>query len=180
MSRRCILCLLLLPGIAVCTFGTPAQSCSDRLPIALRQQLHTRFPSWRPKQVSDSQAHDQQLWRKAHSRECPGVATGHFQVSDKFSYAILLVPYSDNSVGYKLVLATDSDSQYQITILDRNDKQNADGMVISSAPPGTYSDFEQTQSIQVRLDSINVEWIEKGAVLYHWTGRRWRKLQTSD
>ena len=45
--------------------------------------------------------------------------------------------------------------------------------------PGTYPDFERTESITVKLDSINVEWIEAAAVLYYWSDGRYRTLQTS-
>ena len=53
-------------------------------------------------------------------------------------------------------------------------------MVISRIEAGKYSDFEHTKSVTIMLDAINVEWIEKAAVLYYWTHGRYRTLQTSD
>lgn len=105
---------------------------------------------------------------------------GHFQNTNEVSYAILLVPGSRHATGYKLIVAAESQDSYRIALLDHNEKEGTEGMVISKALPGKYSEFEQTKSIRLRLDSIYVEWIEQGAVLYYWAGNRWRTLQTSD
>jgi len=139
------------------------------------------FPEWRPKQVSDLGADDRQLWLKAHAKQCPGVAIGRFKGNSTVSYAFLLVPQSNPAGGYKLVVGSKaSANEYDFDLLDHNDNERSTGMVISKVAPGTYPDFERTESITVKLDSINVEWIEAAAVLYYWSDGRYRTLQTSD
>jgi len=45
--------------------------------------LNAKFSEWRPKQVSDADADDQQLWLTAvRGKECPGIAVGHFETAE--------------------------------------------------------------------------------------------------
>jgi hypothetical protein len=65
-------------------------------------------------------------------------------------------------------------------VLDHDDKLGGQGMVISRVEPGKYTDFESTRSVRIKLDAINVEWLEKEALLYYWSEGRYQTLQTSD
>lgn len=151
------------------------------VPPRVAEQLHGKFPDWRIKRASDLGPDDRALWLHAHPKECPGAITGHFKRAQATSYAVLLVPESNPTAGYKLIVASGNDShEYSFDLLDHNDTQGAAGMVISRTKPGKYSDFEQTESVTIKLDSIDVEWIEKGAVLYYWNGGQYQTLQTSD
>lgn len=152
------------------------------LPAVVGQALKEKFPSWRPKQVSDLGEDDQRLWLKAHDRQCPGIAVGHFARIEQLAYAVLLVPDTKPTGGYKLVLLSKSQtgSRYDARVLDQADGETYSGLVISSAGPGRFSDFENTKSVHVKLDSIYLEWIEKGAQLFYWSGGRFHKLQVSD
>jgi hypothetical protein len=133
--------------------------------------------------VSNLGPDDKQLWLKAHPKDCPGIAIGHFEKPDQLAYAVLLVPKSQSSHGYRIVVLSKvaTDDSYAARVLDQADTQDSDsGMVISTAPRGSYSDFERTTSVRVKLDAVNVEWIEKGAVLYYWAHGKYSTLQTSD
>jgi hypothetical protein len=125
---------------------------------------------------------DRQLWLKAHPTDCPGIAVGHFESPDQLAYAVLLVPKTKSAGGYKIVVISSpqSGSAYASKLLDQEQGQGSDGLVVSVAAPGQYSDFENTKSAKLRLDSIYVEWIEKAAILYYWSAGRYHKLQTSD
>lgn len=154
---------------------------STALPPALLDQMRVKFRGWRPEQISDLGTDDHKLWREAHPKECPGVAVGHFKNSATVSYALLLLRESNPTGGYKLLIATkNSRDTYEFDLLDHNDTQRAAGMVISRAKPGKYSDFERTESVDIMLDAVNVEWIEAADVLYYWNGHQYRTLQTSD
>jgi len=39
---------------------------------------------------------------------------------------------------------------------------------------------ERRKSVKLTLDSVYVEWIEKGALIYYWSESRYRKLAVSD
>src|SRR5579864_1819658 len=142
--------------------------CSlTRLPSAASELLKTKFPLWRAKQISDLDGYDRQLWLETHAKECPGIAVGHFESSENLSYAVLLVPKKESTGGYEIVVLSESGSVYSAKILDQAQGQGSDGMVISQARPGQYSDFENATQAKITLDGIYVEWIEKGAILYY-------------
>jgi hypothetical protein len=158
-----------------------SRACSESLPLDVRQQLQAKFPQWRPKQVSDLQSDDQRLWLEAHAKECLGIAIGHFESKNALSYAILLVPDTKPSDGYKVVVSgKHPNNTCRFRILDHNDTHGDSGLVISKAGPGKHDDFESSKSIRTNLDGIEVEWLEKSSVLYYWSGAKYRTLQTSD
>jgi hypothetical protein len=161
----------------------PSLCTEPLLPTAVNELLKAKFPSWRPKQVSDMDADDQQLWLKGpHGKECPGIATGHFESAGSLSYALLLVPQSNPSGGHKIVVFSRDAAKdvYMWRLLDHAEGQTYSGLVISRAEPGKYEDWEGKKSIQIRLDGLYVEWMEKGAQLYYWSAGRYHTLQVSD
>jgi hypothetical protein len=172
--------------VLAATTSTAAQNsdpCAQlNLPAPVIELLKAKFSEWRPKQVSDLEADDRQLWLKAHAKECPGTIAGQFESKDRLAYTVLLVPKSEPTGGYQLVVFSKvtSGDTYVWKLLDHADGQTYSGLVISKAPPGKYSDIAGSKSIQTRLDGIYVEWIEKGADLYYWSTGRYHKLQVSD
>src|ERR1700730_7449412 len=96
--------VLLLTGVQSLAAQTQKPCDSENLPPAIGDLLRKDFPGWRQKQISDLQTDDQQLWIQAHGKACPGSIVGHFEKSDSDAYAVLLVPRSETSGGYKLVV----------------------------------------------------------------------------
>ena len=185
MNVRChLLACASILAIVPFFFGQAKDTCrAANLPPGAQVLLNTKYEGWRPKRVSDLGPDDKQLWLKAHPKDCPGIAIGHFENPGQLAYALLLVPKSQSSHGYRIIVIgkTATDAGYAVRVLDHSDTQDSDsGMVVSTARGGSYSDFERTASLKLKLDSVNVEWIEKGAVLYYWTHGQYRTLQTSD
>ena len=128
-------------------------------------------------------ADDQQLWLTfTDGKKCPGIVAAHFETAEEISYAVLLVPKSKPSEGYKVgVLSKDAASRdYAWKLIDHAETQADPGLVISKAPPGKYSDWDGNKSVRLKLDGIQVEWMEKGAVLYFWSAGRYHKIRVSD
>jgi len=147
----------------------------------VQSYVEHQFPEWRPKALSDLEGYDRQLWQEAHRKEYPGIAVGHFENAEQLSYALLLVPRSTAKSGYKFVVISSApENTYHSEILDHNNAEDASGMVISKAPPGKYSDFEQTKTVQLKLDSITLDWLEKSSVLYYWSEGHFLSIDTSD
>lgn len=152
-----------------------------RLSTSVNAFLAARFQGWRPKTLGDMDADNQRLWEKAHPDMCPGIAIGHFESTDVTSFAILLVPAKNPSGGYKLVVLKPLRSDnYAVRVLDHADTQAYDGLVITTADPGKYSDFSGTQSVTLKVNAVYLEWIEKGAQLFYFANGRYHKLQVSD
>ena len=166
------------------TAAQSALACDEpAVPTTVTELLKEKFPHWRPKQVSDIDADNRQLWLDGpNGSACPGIAIGHFENAKNLSYAFLLVPQSNPSGGHKIVIVSkEGDKEaYASTLLDHAEEQTYSGLVISKAEPGKYKDWEGKRSIQIRTDALYVEWIGKGAQLYYWSAGRYHKLQVSD
>ena len=181
--RQIVLLTLISLFLVSYAFAQTPDVCSTtRLPAAASELLKTKFPLWRAKQISDLEGHDRQLWLETHAKECPGIAIGHFESSEDLSYAALLVPKEKTSSGYKIVVlsASGPGNAYTSKILEQGQGQGSDGLVISAAAPGQYSDFENTEMAKLKVDGIYVQWIEKAAILYYWSSGQYHKLQTED
>ena len=177
-----LVCAFILVMVSISS-GQGKDTCRTSSLSGVQVLLDRQYGDWRPKRVSDLGPDDKQLWLKAHTKDCPGIAIGHFERPDQLAYAVLLLPKSQSSHGYRIVVLSKvaTDDGYAARVLDQGDTQDSDsGMVISTAPRGSYSNFEKTTSVQVKVDAVNVEWIEKGAVLYYWAHGKYRTLQTSD
>ncbi|HJZ63753.1 MAG TPA: hypothetical protein VKD70_05505 [Candidatus Acidoferrum sp.] len=136
-----------------------------------------------PKQLSDIDEDDRKLWLEGPNGEaCPGIALGHFESAESLSYAILPVPKSDPNGGHKIVVFRKraEKSVYSWTLIGQADRQTFSGVVISTAKPGKYKDWEGAKSIQIKTDALSEEWIGKGSLLYYRSAGRYRKLQVSD
>jgi hypothetical protein len=154
------------------------------LPSEVQVLLATKFPGWRPKRVADLGTDDKRLWLEARPNSCPGIAVGHFEQADSLAYAMLLVLRSRHTASFKLVIFSRVSDRYAVRVLDHaeNNTETAydSGQVISKMPPGTYTDFGETQKVRLKLDGLNVEWLEKASVLYYWSHGSYRSIQTSD
>ena len=118
-----------------------ANPCTD-LPSPVLKLIQTKFSGWRPRQLSDLASDDQQLWVKAHGNQCPGTAVGHFESPDRPSYAVLIVRQSDPLGPYKLLMFSKSGTgdDYVWKLVDHWDAKDYHGVVVSTIPPGQYSD----------------------------------------
>lgn len=107
---------------------------------------------------------------------------GHFEQSDRVAYAILLVPKLSDTASYKVIAVSKVSDEYAVRLLDHAEISTYfdSGLVISKEPPGTHSGFDETKSVRLRLDGVNVEWLEKSSVLYYWSKGKYRSVQTSD
>jgi hypothetical protein len=187
-TRLAVVLLYIAVGFPNATYGqtSAAQTsavCSDAaLPAPVNELLKTKFAGWRPQQDSDLYADDQKFWTDAHPKECPGIAVGHFESAEILSYAVLLLPRSKQNSGYQIVVfnKTSNAGIYTWRLLEREEGKSSFAPFIYKVPPGKYVGFDETKSVRLKLDGINVEWIEKSSFIDYWWGGRYRKMWTSD
>ena len=161
--------------------ATASDPCANiTLPAGVEQVLKQQYPDWRPKTVTDLEGYDQKLWLSTNPRRCPGIATGHFEQANQLAYALLLVPNSGQNAGYKVIIVVRSDDHdnYAVRLLDQGKFES--GMVISRERPGKHTGLEATESVTLKFDGLNVEWLEKSSVLYYYADGSYHQLQTSD
>jgi hypothetical protein len=186
-NRRSVALLMLLLLACFATRAGSAETStvcdSSALPAPAQHLLTLKFSQWRSKVVSDMDTDDQKLWLAAwQGNACPGMVAGNFETAEKISCALLLVPKSNTRVGYKIiVLGKDaSDDSYTWKLVDHAEAPADLGLVISKVPPGNYSDWQRNKSIQLKLDGLQVEWMEKGALVYYWSTGQYRRIRVSD
>ena len=175
--------IALLSGATL--FAQSKDLCDARvLPPNASALIAKKLPGWRIKTVPDLIGYDRELWIKAHPRECPGLAIGHFEALGQRAYGLLLVPRSGSDASYKIIVLSKSalTDEYSMRVLDHDaGKPGASAsLVISRVPPGTYPDFEGTRSIHLKIDGLQAEWLEAASVLYYWSGYTYQTIQTSD
>jgi hypothetical protein len=161
----------------------PVSCDTAAMPAQVREMLRNKSAGWRPKQLSDMSVEDQKsLLASPSGKFCPGIAIGHFENSKDLSYAVLLFHKSESARGYKIVAFSkqaDGDT-YTSNLLDHSDSEPDSALVISKADPGKVSDLENGNSVRTKLDSVIVEWLGKGAVLYYWSTDHYQRLVVSD
>ncbi|MGH9516236.1 MAG: hypothetical protein ACRD3P_11225 [Terriglobales bacterium] len=152
------------------------------LPAGVQELVVDKYPGLRPKALSDLEGYDRKLWVTSNPHACPGVAVGNFEEASQRGFAILLIPKSGVEEQYKVVVIAQSKGsrQYHLSVLDHGISTPNSGLVISKVPPGKQTGFDESKSIRLKLDGIDVEWLEKSSVLYYYSGGRYHELQTSD
>ena len=168
---------------ASASIAQTAASCDPaRLPARVNELLNSKFSGWRPERVADLEGDDRKFWFESHSKECPGIAVGHFESKDALSYAVLLVPASEKVSGYQLIVFSKAPNTetYISRVIERREGKDYFAPVISIVPPGKYTGFDDSKSAVLKLDGINVEWIEKSSFVCYWREGHYLKLWTSD
>jgi hypothetical protein len=119
---------------------------------------------------------------KCIRKSAPGTAVGNFEQSDQVAYAVLLIPKSGHTASYKIIVLSKVANGYGIRLLDEAEQNtySDSGLVISKEPPGPHSEFDDAKSVRLKLDGVNVEWLEKSSVLYFWAHGKYRSIPTSD
>ncbi|HUK48802.1 MAG TPA: hypothetical protein VLW06_14460 [Terriglobales bacterium] len=176
---------VLLAFLALATLApakTPDPCATVALPAKVRQLLHDKYRDWRPKTTTDLDEDDQRTYFQEYPHSCPGIAIGHFEEPDQRSYAIFLVPKTGVENRYKIVVFAQGEgsAEYHVSILDHGPSTPNSGVVISKVLPGKQTGFDETKSVALKLDGVNVEWLEKSSVLYYYSRGKYHSLQTSD
>ncbi len=180
MARWLILITLVL-ALAPASMASADPCARIHLPFEVDQVLRQQFRNWRPKLLSDLSSDDQRVWSQDHPRACPGIASGHFEAADRIDYAILLIPKSTSALGSKIIVVSQVAQRYAVRLLAQDQGTGPDsGLVISKQPAGPYRDFEGGQTVHLKLDGVEIEWLEKSSTLYYWSRGRYRSIATSD
>lgn len=184
MRRLNLLFIIFVTALGSGLLAQSQDNCSEKaLPPQARLLIHKKFPGWRIKLPTDLDDVDKRDWDQYHPKECPGLAIGHFEAPDITGYGLLLIPITAPEGGSKIVVLgkTANTDGYSVKVLAYDEQQGASsGLVISKARPGKYTGFDTTQSVRLKLDGIEAEWIEKSSVLYFWRNGKYRTLPTSD
>ena len=176
---------LLLTGL--CTRTSAADPCDiSVLPKEIQTKLEKSYPDWQPERPENLYEDGRGFWIKAHPDDCPGIAIGHFESKNELSYALLLVSKPDRKrPGLRILVFSRPGPSvpYTAHLLSKWDVgtfYEGSGQVIATASAGHYEEAMGTRKVQIDLDGISYEVMEKGAILYYWKNGRYHELITSD
>lgn len=179
-----ILSLLLM---AFCAPSNAADPCHlSVLPKEIQAKLQKDYPDWQPERIENLYEDDRQLWTNTHPHDCPGIAIGHFESKTDVSYALLLVSKpGQKRPGLRIVVfsRTGAFSPYVSHLISKYDSgtfYEGSDQVIATASAGHYEEAMGPKKIEIDLDGIWYEVMEKGAILYYWKNGRYHQLVTSD
>jgi len=135
------------------------------------------YQQWRPIALGDLPKPHQRMWRRSLNRfDCPGIAMGHFERKHELSYAFSLKPRDPRQNGWRLIVISKTvQGTYRDRVLGQTDER-VPPYVIYVVPPEEYTDAFETESVKLRLDGLQVEQMESGAMLFYWREGQYRSL----
>jgi hypothetical protein len=181
VSVVAVLCL------GVCTQSKAANPCDGSvLPKEIQVKLEKNYPDWQPEKLEQLYKDDRHFWTEGHADDCPGIAIGHFESKAELSYALLLVSKPDRKrPGLRILVFSrvGPSAEYVTHVISKYDTGNfyeGSDQVIATVPPSHYEEAQGPKKVDIDLDGISYEVIEKGAILYYWRNGRYHELVTSD
>lgn len=135
------------------------------------------YQQWRPIAIYDLPPPHQRMWRRSLNRfDCPGIAMGHFERKSELSYAFSMKPRDPRQTGWRLVVISQTrQGTYHDRVLGQTDER-VPPYVIYVVPPEEYTDAFETESVKLRLDGLQVEQMESGAMLFYWREGQYHSL----
>jgi len=191
-SNRSILVRFLVLALTLVLLGSGPQAkgadpCDvSVLPQEIQTKLEKNYPDWQPEKLENLDKEDRGLWVKAHPNDCPGIAIGHFESKTEFAYALLLVSKPDRKrPGLRILVFSRTGPSapfvsHLISKYDTGDFYEGSDQVIATVPAGHYEEAIGPRKVQIELEGIWYEVMEKGAILYYWKNSRYQRLVTSD
>jgi hypothetical protein len=163
MSRLIAIAALLLASLGVAA----AKDCSQPLPAELGAQLAGSYPGLRPLELSDLRTDDQDIWRSAHPKECPGSVSLHFFGAKSADFAVLLVRPEGSDRIAKVVVAQAMPGGHYLLVTVRSEDAVTAYPVIHNGGPGRYEDSASAgRSFRTHRDALIVEHLESAATAY--------------
>lgn len=162
--------ILLLVGLSSSEAALSA-GCASRIPVAVADFLLRTVPTWRITDVSDLSSDDLPLWKRVGGQACPGFVAGHFLDKAKLTYAVLLIRIDGRTVQQRLIVLEQERATFKYWVLSEKAWERVAGgrvFIIGRVGPGRHWDAERSFAIETRLDSIVLEALEAGAVMFYW------------
>jgi hypothetical protein len=176
-----LVCMLTAPAAdsGLAARRPPKDFCANPpLVEPVRKLLSLKYyQQWRPIALWDLPKPHQRMWRRSLNRfDCPGIAMGHFERRHELSYAFSMKPRDPRQTGWRLiVISKTTQGAYRERVLAQTDER-VPPYVIYAVPPEEYTDAFETESVRLRLDGIQVEQMEAGAMLFYWRDGQYKSL----
>jgi len=153
----------------------------NRVPHRIQEILQKKFSSWRIFTLKDLSEEDQRFWKRSQKQnECPGIASGRYELDTASSFALSLVPRAGILKGYQLVIFHPAAKEsYKEEVLEKYEGES-NPIVIYTVPAGRYWNAEKNDSVEISKEGFQSEQRDKGAFLYFWKEKSLRQWTVSD
>jgi hypothetical protein len=175
-SLACSLSLFLIATIQMAVAAPSNQGCG--LPAGLREEISNKYPGTRLVGLADLQEEDEELFRKEHGSQCPGLARVDFYGDGKPTLALVLLHDETSGPKAELVLAHQRRKAWEIKSLDTADASPVP--VVWREGPNNYNDVYGQKTINATKPVIVLCGYGGWAILYAWAGKRVEKIWLSD
>jgi hypothetical protein len=122
--------------------GERSSACKpENLPLDIRNQISTTFPSWRIQEPSDLNPLARGIWKdSAPPGDCPGIAVGQFDGGASPSYAILLVSTNHPKTGNRFLIfgSTAGQSSHELKLVERDETAEAGNFFVRTIQLGEF------------------------------------------
>ncbi len=181
-SLRVSILLVLLSVTALAQTRTSSVSSLCQvggLPSFIQGSLIHDYPKWRIQAPDDLSPHVRERWEAEKPSQCPGIAKGQFEGTQKLLYAVLLVPIDRNAVGYILLVSTgkNSESSNAMKIDDSKDAKPSN-LFIRGVRIGRFIDTASKKKFHVEAQQgilfVDAGESEYEADIYFWSGGIYR------
>jgi len=116
----------------------PADLCRfDSLPVDVRHSLERRFGGWQIQSAASLSPRARQRWAAERPLTCPGIAVGHFDDSQAFSYALLLIGTDHASSRLLVFTPLSGQAFYGFRLVDQFES-SADDVFVRTVPNSQY------------------------------------------
>lgn len=150
------------------------------LPQDIQDLLKGDYGSWKVQESTDLSKQAHERWESEKPPGCPGIAKGHFESANTFSYALLLVPTGHPDQGYRFLVFNQKAGQstYEARLVEKLDQDGASNYFIHRTPISKFFDEPSRKKFQAHavdgillVDSAENEY---GVEVYFWSGGHYR------
>jgi hypothetical protein len=180
MSRLMLTGLVIGLAVSGCLALESETQCRlEILPVELQNRLKSDFASWKIQEISDLSNSAKARWVAEKPQSCPGIAVGEFEIPDRTSYAVLLVPAGNPQAAYRLALFTPSgnNSTSSLRIAASWDKGGASNNFIHTVRVNKVFSADWIRRLRVRTQEaiLSVESAEGeyGTEVYFWADNQY-------
>jgi hypothetical protein len=151
----------------------------ETLPVELQNRLNSDFAAWKMQEISDLGKSAKARWAAEKPQSCPGIAVGEFEIPNRTSYAVLLVPVGNPRAAYRLAVFTPSENNSTsiLRIAESWDKGGASNKFIHTVRVNKVFSADWIRRLRVgtpeAILSVESAEGEYGTEVYFWADNRY-------
>jgi len=175
--------LVLLSAIVLAQPRTGSKSslCQvGALPSSMQESLIHDYPTWRIQAPDDLSPRARDRWEAEKPSQCPGIASGQFEGTQKLFFAVLLVPINGNDVGYILLVSSGNNAKRpNLVRIDNSKDAKPSNFFVREVRIGRFFDTASKKKFRVAAQQgilfVDAGESEYETDIFFWSGGTYRR-----